>query len=682
MIVMTALILGWGWFTEYMYKKHPEWRRPGETVAVDPATTRPAVTQPPASVNPAIESSPTTVAPSPATTASSTKANYRIVGGEGRQITIGSDARSKDNAVKMAVTLSATGAGVEQVVLNEFDAADQYGKPPEQRQHYTYQQPFNGFEAVSRPLATRAITINGQRIDLASAKWKLASSDDSSARFTLDVLDGEMPVARLHKTFALSSGSDAGLGYEVGVDQRIENLSGSALSVSAELNGPIPPVREILSNEDRQILAAHVVDGRLVVEPHYPHSFTEKVPSIDLTQDAKGNRFAWFGASSVYFNAIVRPNDPSQIADVKAAGLILTTPADQRMVTLDFRTVDLNIAPGASESVGMNVFFGPKQREVLNNEYYTSLGYNHTLGTLNSGCANWCTHPFIINSLVWLLGAFHFIFRDWGIAIICLVIVVRTLLHPITKRSTISMHKMGKMGPEMERLKKKYGDNKEELNAAMMQMYKQQGATPILGCLPMFLQMPIWIALWSALQNTFQLRQAGFLHFGNFALTWIDDLSKPDALFSWTPFPLMFGFKLGALNVLPILMGVVFYLQQKFTPKPAAATPEQAQQQKMMLWMTVLLFPLFLYNGPSGLNLYILTSTTIGIIEMRRIRAHIQEREEREKLEGPIKVEVAPSRMGRKLAKERGPAEPEKKGLAKWLADLQQKAEEMKKNSK
>src|SRR2546423_15652501 len=141
-----------------------------------------------------------------------------------------------------------------------------------------------------------------------------------------------------------------------------------------------------------------------------------------------------------------------------------------------------------------------------------------------------------------MLSAFHWVTRDWGLAIIWLVIVVRTALHAITKRSTISMQKMGKMGPEVERLKKKYGDNKDELNKAMMQLYKEQGATPILGCLPMFLQMPIWIALYNSLQNTFELRQAPFLHPFGIPLTWIHDLAKPDALIGFSqPIPLLFG---------------------------------------------------------------------------------------------------------------------------------------------
>jgi len=186
--------------------------------------------------------------------------------------------------------------------------------------------------------------------------------------------------------------------------------------------------------------------------------------------------------------------------------------------------------------------------------------------------------------------------------------------------------------------------------------------------------MPIWIALFSALQNTFELRQAPFLY----GLLWIDDLSKPDAILSWSPIPLIFGFKLAGLNLLPILMAVVFFLQQKFTPKPPATTPEQQQQQKMMQFMT-LLFPLFLYNGPSGLNLYILTSTTIGIIEMRRIRAHIKEREEAEARERPVIVDAGPTRGSKRLAKtkQRTAEEPPKRGLAKWLASLQEKAEQL-----
>jgi YidC/Oxa1 family membrane protein insertase len=146
-----------------------------------------------------------------------------------------------------------------------------------------------------------------------------------------------------------------------------------------------------------------------------------------------------------------------------------------------------------------------------------------------------------------------------------------------------------------------------------------------MGFLPMMVQMPVWIALWSAVYASIDLRGAAFLPF------WITDLSVPDALvrFSTITVPLL-GWKIESLNLLPILMGVAFYLQQKLMPSQAAANPQVAQQQKMMMIMMPLLFPLMLYKAPSGVNLYIMSSVFAGVIEQRVIKKHIREREEAE----------------------------------------------------
>ena len=235
-------------------------------------------------------------------------------------------------------------------------------------------------------------------------------------------------------------------------------------------------------------------------------------------------------------------------------------------------TNEVALQPGATVPFDLHVFFGPKQRQLLSdNSYYNSfpMHYDTTLLYISGPCG-YITFTWLINLLYGILWFFHTIFRDWGIAIICLVCLVRSLLHPITKRSQINMLQMGKMGPEIERLKKKYGDNKDELNKAMMGVYKEQGLTPILGCLPMFLQTPIWIALWSALQSTFELRQAGFLRWSHLHLTWISDLSHPDALITFASPISVFGyFHLASLNILPLFLAVVFFLQQQFQPVPA-----------------------------------------------------------------------------------------------------------------
>jgi YidC/Oxa1 family membrane protein insertase len=200
----------------------------------------------------------------------------------------------------------------------------------------------------------------------------------------------------------------------------------------------------------------------------------------------------------------------------------------------------------------------------------------------------------------------------------------------------------------------------------------------------MFLQMPIWIALYSALQSTFELRQSPFLQFGGIKLTWIEDLAHPDRLFYFPNDAInLWFFHVDAFNVLPFLLAAVFWLNTKYTPKPPATTPEQVQQQKMMQWMT-LLFPVFLYNGPAGLNLYILTSTTIGIIESKIIRKHIAEKEA---LEANGVVIVDPPKTGRNdnLPPRGGvrrvePKKPEGR-LSGWFARLQERAEEVRREA-
>jgi YidC/Oxa1 family membrane protein insertase len=167
-----------------------------------------------------------------------------------------------------------------------------------------------------------------------------------------------------------------------------------------------------------------------------------------------------------------------------------------------------------------------------------------------------------------------------------------------------------------------------EMQKHISEFQKQKGVSPASGLtsmLPMIVQMPIWIALYSAIYASVELRGARFLPF------WITNLSAPDAVVRFTMITVpLFGWKIGSLNLLPILMGVAFYLQQKLMPSqtPAAATPETAQQQKIMGVMMTAIFPLMLYRAPSGLNLYIMASTFAGVVEQFVIRKHIRKKEE------------------------------------------------------
>jgi len=602
-------------------------------------------------------------------------------------VSLGSAAKD-DPKFALALNLTGSGAGVDSVLLNQFMRTVKGNQP------YELEEPYPDYAQLSRPLVTRSVSIDGQTIDLADSHWKLESSSPTSATYAIDIVAGKSPV-RLRKTFTISPKDNEQKGYEVSLVQSIENLSPLPVKVATSLTGVVPPPQENEGVDDRQILAAYGKPKETAVTTVTPAAiseFTKDAPSKDLVKK-DDLEIKWVGASSIYFAAIAQPvatkGEMIYVGDVKAEALDpqSTDPLLRNVIT----TIDsapLTLSPGHKGSMELKLFFGPKRRDILNSPYYAAADthYDLTLTTNLGMCGNYCAWQPVINTLVWILRAFHFVTHDWGLAIIGLVILVRLALHPVTKRSTISMQKMGKMGPEVERLKKKFGDNKDELNKAMMQMYKEQGFTPVLGCLPMFLQMPIWIALYNSLQNTFELRQAPFL----WGWTWIHDLAKPDALIQFAQpivIPLV-GWHIYSLNILPVFMAVVFFLQQKYQPKPPATTPEQAQQQKMMQWMS-LLFPLIMYRMPSGLNLYILTSTTIGIIESKRIRDHIKQREEAEKA-GRVFVEPT-KKMRRKGGGDNdgdgagggsigGPAGP-KGGLGGWMQRLQAKAEELQRDS-
>jgi len=257
---------------------------------------------------------------------------------------------------------------------------------------------------------------------------------------------------------------------------------------------------------------------------------------------------------------------------------------------------------------------------------FKELGFIQTIDFLACCCPAKIINPMAFG-ILWLMDWLNSFLHNYGIVIIILVFVVRLILHPLTKKGQVSMGKMGKLAPKVELLKKKYADDKGELNKQIMALYKEQGASPFTGMLPMFIQMPIWIALYSAINASISLRGAAFLP------VWITNLSAPDALFRFLPVTIpLIGWKISSFNLLPILMGIAFYLQQKLTPaQPAASTnPQLAQQQKMMMIMIPIMFPLMLYTAPSGLNLYIMASTFAGAVEQYFIKKHIREKDQAE----------------------------------------------------
>ncbi|MCX5665569.1 MAG: membrane protein insertase YidC [Candidatus Omnitrophica bacterium] len=224
--------------------------------------------------------------------------------------------------------------------------------------------------------------------------------------------------------------------------------------------------------------------------------------------------------------------------------------------------------------------------------------------TINYGFFGW-----IAKALLFMLGLCHGVVKSWGLSVIILSVLLNVLLFPLTLKSFQSMQKMHELHPQMEKLKVQFKDSPQKLNKEVMELYKKNNINPLGGCLPLLLQMPIFIALYQALTKSIDLRGASFL--------WIKDLSMPDAVSIPATLPLIGNH----INILPLVMVVLMVFQQKVSTKVmgSAVTEEQKQQQKMMLIMMPVMFGFIFYSMPSGMVLYWVVNTLLTIVEQSAI---------------------------------------------------------------
>jgi YidC/Oxa1 family membrane protein insertase len=178
---------------------------------------------------------------------------------------------------------------------------------------------------------------------------------------------------------------------------------------------------------------------------------------------------------------------------------------------------------------------------------------------------------------------------NWGVAIILLTVLIKLAFYPLSAASYKSMAKMRKLAPRLQSLKERYGDDRQKLHEAMMKIYSEEKINPLGGCLPILIQIPVFIALYWALLGAVELRQAPFA-------LWITDLSTPDPFY-----------------VLPVIMAVTSFIQMKMSP----ASPDPVQQ-KVMMAMPIIFSVMFLFF-PAGLVLYWLVNNVLSILQQWRI---------------------------------------------------------------
>ncbi len=281
--------------------------------------------------------------------------------------------------------------------------------------------------------------------------------------------------------------------------------------------------------------------------------------------------FNWIGLKDRYFCTIFKPESTTTAYYLQVN--------DNKELTAGV-PISFDLPAGASGQFKVKFYAGPLRADLLN------AGESSFVAMVNFGVFD----P-ISKGLLFVLRFSHNIIPNWGFCIIFLSCLLFFLLYPLTLKSLKSMKAMQSLQPEIEKLRKELKDQPQKLNAGVMELYKKNKVNPFGGCLPMILQIPIFIALYQALLRSLEIRSAGFL--------WIKDLSEPDRLFTFASNLPVVG---NEFNLLPILMAIIMFLQQKFSSQASAAV--NPDQQKLMLIFFPILFGFMFYHLASGLVLY------------------------------------------------------------------------------
>lgn len=343
--------------------------------------------------------------------------------------------------------------------------------------------------------------------------------------------------------------------YVVGLSYSVNNPTGKTWkgSLYTQLVRRQPDTKH-------HLFGMRAYSGASVSSPATPY---EKLSykKMDENNLSRVNTAGWAAMQQHYFLSAWIPGDAKQSSHfythVAGGG------DKNNLYTVGFVSPAMRIAPGATKVTRASIYIGP---EVAKRLETLAVGLDHTV---DYGWLWWASV-----AIFWLLGAVHHIVGNWGWAIIITTILIKVVLYPLSAASFRSMAKMRELQPRIKLLKERFADDKQALSKATMDLYKKEKINPLGGCLPMLIQIPVFIALYYVLMESVELRQAPFI-------LWIQDLSIKDPFY-----------------VLPILMGASMMLQQKLTP----SSPDPAQA-KMMMILPVVMTVVFL-NFPAGLVLY------------------------------------------------------------------------------
>jgi YidC/Oxa1 family membrane protein insertase len=616
-----------------------------------------------------------------------------------------------DDALQLDLTTR--GAAVERLLLTT--------RNPKKPDRYRYREtidrnePYSLLTPITDPATAGAIRSfetnllrlkldgRGQEFALNDLDWEVIERSPRKAVFaaTLREQSSAADLVRVLKSFELS-------GDKPLIDFRLtlENVGQGEIEASLIQDGPVG-----FPEEGRYYATRHVMtysrkaDGGGDLKTYSRRDLL--AGPRPFPRPDKGD-YVWTAVVNKYFGVFMRPvasgNAAADFVQTIGARIGLqNSQVDQNDLIARIETRSATLAPGQRREMPFEVYAGSKNTRHLREvkEAFVdraSIGYVASHDP-DKGCCP-CQFEWVNDLMMWALNAAHAVTGNYGIAILLLVVVIRLMLHPLSVFQQKSMYRMqesmGRIQPRLAALREKYPNDKARQNQEQMKIYGEEGvnpAAPLVGMIPVFLQMPILIGLWTALNTDVNLRHAPFDGW------WIRDLSAPDALIQfsqpitipilgWLPVVGTAFSNIPSLNVLPILMGIGMFLQQKYMPKPAMAarqealkqqaataptsttgmTPEeQMRQQQMMMNMMSILFPIMFYYQPSGLALYWMAGTVFAIFESLRIRKQIAKDKERRAALGPQK----------QAPKKPGLISTMMKKMAQKAEEFQKKAEEI-----
>lgn len=383
---------------------------------------------------------------------------------------------------------------------------------------------------------------------------------------------------KLTKTYSLDEA-----GYVLRVAHTVQNTGADAVAPLVYL--------QLMRNGDRPPGESKFYQTFIGPAVYTNEGKFQKIDFGDIEKNkashVKNANDGWFGIVQHYFvSAWVAKNDaPREFYtrrienNLYSVGLIQALPV---------------IAPGAQQTHEAVLFAGPQIQE--------------TLAALAPGLDlvvdyGWLT--FLAKPIYWLLEQLYDIVNNWGWAIVLLTVIIKLIFYPLSAASYKSMAKMKAVSPRLLKLRELYANDKGKLNQAMMELYKTEKINPLGGCLPILVQIPVFIALYWVLLASVEMRNAPWI-------LWVNDLSAPDSLFGELPF---IGMPIG---LLPILMAITMFVQMKLNPPP----PDPIQAKVMMAMPIV--FSVFFFFFPSGLVLYWLVNNVLSIAQQWYVMKQIE----------------------------------------------------------